>query len=345
MISLVLRGSAAAITAHLITAPALVDKTPGADFRVGTADDDTVAAALNARQSAPNLYGAASFALLDDLEGGGLDEIMFVDGTIEFTPDYAASTPDTLMLRVTRGALRATAECHWPMLGDQGATLGSGTVALGVTTGVGSAKLDGVFGRPNDDFPLVGETLTSAPGGTLVVLAPSFGRSGVPYVDRVLVPLVPAGATSIVVTEFTGTTVTPGCCAGFSTHGVLAAYTTEALGCGDAFPTLCNGSPPCTTITDCCAAVGATLPSASTSDKKLRRVAKRLARLDGRKTKLLVRAATAKPKKQGRFYAKVKQALTALVTAATKADGTHTLGASLKAVTAAVDRLVRLLPS
>jgi len=52
-----------------------------------------------------------------------------------------------------------------------------------------------------------------------------------------------------------------------------------------------------------------------------------MAHLDARKTKALAR-----------------KALAALVAAATKADGHHALGVSLKAVTAAVDRLTALLP-
>ena len=99
--------TALALTAYLVASGSgpLKDHAPGEDLRIGTADDVIVShpQGVGPSDSGPNTHGAASFALLTASPGGpfptwsagllyGFDDILFVDGTIDFTPDYAAST-------------------------------------------------------------------------------------------------------------------------------------------------------------------------------------------------------------------------------------------------------------
>src|SRR5262249_51214246 len=54
-----------ALTAHLITAGALVNHAPGNDFRIGTPDDVVSADGLGIDDAGPNTHGAASYAFLN----------------------------------------------------------------------------------------------------------------------------------------------------------------------------------------------------------------------------------------------------------------------------------------
>jgi len=95
-------GRSWALTAHLITGSALVNHAPGADFRIGTPDDLVRPGGLGNDDSGPNAHGAASYALLngdaplnDNPDLADFDWALFVDGTLEFTPSYTASTRTT----------------------------------------------------------------------------------------------------------------------------------------------------------------------------------------------------------------------------------------------------------
>jgi hypothetical protein len=207
--------SAHAITAHLITGASLVDATPGADFRIGTADDGRMAGGIPPNGSGPNAHGAASFAALNESatvpSGTNFDHLLFVDGTIEFTPDYTASTADTLVLRIDGGSLRSTAEFNYPTRGEATTSVVGTMARMSLATRQSTVQLTGNFAPGGATaFPLNNEVLTSAPGLTTIVLRPMFGHSGDAYMDVVLTPLLPANATSLICVEFTGTVATRG---------------------------------------------------------------------------------------------------------------------------------------
>src|SRR5262249_57571448 len=103
------------------TAGALVNHAPGNDFRIGTPDDVVSADGLGIDDAGPNTHGAASYAFLngvvplgDNPDIDDYDYAVFVDGTLDFTPSYAASTADDLVLTITGGMLRSTAEFSYP---------------------------------------------------------------------------------------------------------------------------------------------------------------------------------------------------------------------------------------
>jgi hypothetical protein len=234
----------------------------------------------------------------------GYDYILFVDGTLEFTPNYAASTADNLVVSVTGGSLRTTAEFSYPARGEAMTTLSGGTARMNPMTGAGSVQLSGTFTPSTSPaFMLTNETLTAAPGAARIVPRSQFNADPTGYVATVLVPLVPANATAIVLVEFTGTVQSPGCCTGFVTVGRLAAYTTDDLGCSDVFPVLCGGrSGGCTDVASCGAQLGSALPDpASAQSKKGRKVATKLRALAAKAEKLLGRAATATGKKRAKL--------------------------------------------
>ncbi|HLK11549.1 MAG TPA: hypothetical protein VKW76_09220 [Candidatus Binatia bacterium] len=340
---------AGALTAHLITASSLVDATPGPDLRIGTADDVAETGAFGPSGSGPNAHGAASFALLDSggttPTGTSFTYALFVDGTIEFTPDYTASTAGSLVLVVTGGSLRSTAEFGYPGRGEATTTIASGTAQLDPLTGAGTVQLGGTFTPSTSPaFQLTGETLTAAPGMGVIVLPASFGHSGNHYVDEVLTPLVPANATAIVLVEFTGTVQSAGCCTGFVTHGVLAAYTTDALGCADVFPALCPAGAACQTIAACRAALDPALPSAAqAASRKAKHVARKLAQLAARASALIDKGGAKSGAKQQKLYGRAQQVLRALLAAARAADGKGTLGVPLAPLEAAVNALIAKL--
>ncbi len=102
----------------------------------------------------------------------------------------------------------------------------------------------------------------------------------------------------------------------------------------------------CTDLSTCRAAVTAALPDPSTAaDRKTRRVARRLVRLDGRASTALDRAGAASGTKQARLYAKGRAILGRLVDAATAAEADGNLDVSLAPLTAAVTSLLALLPA
>jgi len=349
---------ASALTATLITSNSLVHHTPGTDLRIGTADDGTVSGAIPPSSSGPNTHGAASFALLNaggaPPDSSNFTYILFVDGTIQFTTNYAGSTAGDLVLNVTGGSLRSTAEFNYPTRGEATTTISTGTAHLDPMTGAATVQLGGTFAPSTaSSFALANETLTAAPGKATIVLTSMLGSSGDTYVDTVLAPLVPQSATAVVLVEFTGTVQSAGCCTGFVTHGVLAAYTTDSLGCADVFPQLCPAGGTttttvagCATIDTCRTSLGSTLPDPTTAQgKKEKTVAKKLVKRDAKVNTVLDKATTATGKKQQKLYAKARKLLAALLTAAEAANGKGMLGVPLAPLQTALNALLAAIPS
>jgi hypothetical protein len=345
---------AAAMTATLLTDPSLVDHTPGPDLRIGTPDDGVLSDDVGILHSAPNVHGAASYALLSagpvpvpgfNPEANDYAFVLFVDGTLEFTPDFAASTASEIVVAFTGGSLRSTAEFDHPTRGEATTTIAGGSAHMNPMTGEGQVQWSGSFSQIAT--PLADEVLTSAPGKGWIVPAPQLGQTGDPYIDDVVTPLLPPDTTALVVVEFTGTVQTDvECCSGFTTLGVLVAYTTEALGCSE-LP--CEGSGGggggCATMETCRARVRDALPDETEAPnpktfRAARKLAKRFAKLEG----TLARAATSTDPKQSRLYGKARRQGEALKTTATTLDRKGLLGVPLAALHATIDDLVALIP-
>lgn len=352
---------AAALTANLITAGSLVSKTPGNDLRIGTVDDTTVASpsGVGSNDSGPNTHGAASFALLRGSagapfptwgSGSGFDYLLFVDGTITFTTNYNASTPSDLVLDIAGCAMRSTAEFNYnggnPGGRGEAMTAGcSGTAHFNPGNGAGSVVLSGTFSAPFDSFALANQTLTADPGRATIVRRSQFGTSGNAYVDTVLAPLVPASATAIVLVEFKGRT-------NEATHqdwasvGVLAAYTTDDLGCTDVFPSLmCPGGGGCTDAATCETALRGLLPDPAAVSRKSKATATRLRALEKRAANALARARGASRKRQTHLFKQACTALKGLLRLAQKADAKHRLGVPLGSIQSAVTKLEGFVPA
>lgn len=351
---------ALSFTAHLITDQSFVNKTPGTDLRVGTGDDETISGPVGFAQSSPNVHGAASFALLNFPTSGmpdysNFDFLLFVDGTIEFTPNFSASTADDLVVDITGGQLRSTDEFNYPARGEATTTLTGGTAHFDPMTGSGTVTMTGTFAPATAaSFPLTDQTLTAAPGNAWIVLPSSFGNTGNAYLDNVLAPLLPSNATALLLVEFTGTVSGTACCDGRITHGVIAAYTTDDLGCPDLFSQFCGASttttttlPPggCAGIVTCQTSLGSALPDpANAANRKAKRMAKKLARRFVKIEKVLGAAAKATGKKQRRRYRKARRRLRALLRLARKADRKGRLGVPLAPIEAAINGLIASLP-
>ncbi len=355
-LSLLAGRTCAALTAHLITAPSLVNHTFGADLRIGTADDTVTDAALPPNDSAPNVHGDASFALLTVPGADPLNYayILFVGGTIEFTPNYPGSTLDNLVLTVTGGNLRTTDEFNYPTRGEATTAVTGGTAQMNPMTGSATVDLTGAFTLDVGmaALSLANQTLTAAPGKAKIVVPALFGHSGDSYVDQVLVPLVPSTATAIVLVEFTGTVSSADPeVNGAPSLGVLAAYTSDDLACPDLFGTLCRGGSGtgsgCDTTSTCLDSLRGTLPNPTTSaSKKAKHVATKLGTLATKAGKALDKAAAGNSgKKQTRAYAKARKTLQTLLAAAGAADAKGTLGVPLAPLQTAVNALVARIPS
>lgn len=361
---------AAALTAHLITGTSLTNKTPGADLRIGTSDDETFVGSWGPTDEGPNTHGAASFALLNGSGGAptptygvpyiayGFDYAMFVDGTITFMPNYGRSSVSDLVLTITGGSLRSTAEFGYSTnRGEATTTALLGAAHYNPTTGSASMQLTGTFsttdGAPS--IALGNQTLTADPGQATIVLRSSFGSSGNPYIDAVLTPLVPPTATAIVFIEFSGR-VDEMFHQDWPTHGVLAAYTDDNLGCTDVFPALMcpgtttttpGGGGTTTTTTVACAsyaacepAMLASLPAPAAVAKKARPTARMLAALEHTASANVARAASATGRRRTRLVKHAHAALTRLLAKARAADGKGRLGVPLAPLDAAVTRLL-----
>jgi len=365
--------AAHALTAHLIgsgTGP-LKDHAPGEDLLIGTADDVLVShpQGVGSNDSGPNTHGAASFALLYGSPGApfptwtagplfGFDYILFVDGSIDFTPDYAGSTLTDLRVQITGCALRSTAEFGYAGAGpgSRGEAMTTGCTGSGhydPMTGTASVMLSGTFAAPFDQIPLADQTLTATPGSATIVLRSQLGSSGNAYVDTVLAPLVPANATAVMVVEFTGRTQE-------ATHqdwpsrGVFAAYTTDDLGCAVLGVLPCASTtttttttllPPCSTFGTCEPALLAALPDPVAASGPARKVARTLRKLEQKAAKSFGRAEIASGKRQTRLYAKTRTLLERLGTVAGRADGRGRLGVPLDAIQAALARVLGVVPA
>jgi hypothetical protein len=362
--------TALALTAHLIangTGP-LKDHAPGEDLRIGTGDDVIVSHpdSVGTNGSGPNTHGAASFAILNGSPGApfptwtnealyGFDYILFVDGTLDFTADYAASTLSDLVVRITGCALRSTAEFNYagggPGSRGEATTTGcTGTGHFDPTTGTASVVITGTFAAPFDSLPLVDQTLTAAPGSATIVLKSSLGSSGNAYVDTVLAPLVPPNTTAVILVDFSGRTQ-EATHQDWATRGVLAAYTTDDLGCATGVLPCTGGStttttlPLCSQYTTCEPALVAALPDPDAATGPARKVARMLRKLQQKAAKTFARAAFAKAARQPKLYAKTRSTLTRLGDVAAKADGRARLGVPLAAIQAALMRLLAVVPA
>jgi hypothetical protein len=329
----------------LVTAPSLVNKTPGADLRLGTADDGTSAGTIPPNASGPNARGAASFALLKQdgsipANGNDFDYIIFIDGTLDLSPDLATSTASTLVMNITGGTLQTTPEFVPVRTGGTLTGLG-GQVSFGLADGSATAQFSAQFSDPSFATAIMNQPLTAAPGMSVVVMRPSFGSSGNAYVDGVLTPLVPANATDLTLIEFTGTASgTVACCMNFGVRGVFAVYGTDGS-------TTTTTLPPsgCKTFQSCGTALDGTLPPTSSPDRKVRATAKQLRNLAGAARTNLNKAPNAKPAKQKRLFRTARAKLKALLKAAGKAAAKNRLGVPLQPIVDAGNALLALIPA
>lgn len=369
--ALLVRASAAlALTAHLIAGASgpLKDRAPGEDLRIGTADDVVVShpSGVGSNDSGPNTHGAASFALLYGFAGApfptwsagplfGFDYVLFVDGTIEFTPDWAASSPSDVVFQITGCGLRSTAEFGYdagsPGSRGEASTTGcTGTAHLDPMTGTASVVLSGTFTAPFDPIPLLDQTLSAAPGDAKVFLRSQLGTTGDPYVDDVLTPLLPDAATALLVVEFMGRT-TEATHQDWASRGVLAAYTVDDLGCAG-LPVLPCGSTTtttlpgggCTSFATCEPTLLAALPDVATTRGGARRVARTLRKLERKAARSFEKSATAPAVRRLRLYAKTRTALERLATVAARADGRGRLAVPLGPLRDAVTLLLGVVP-
>jgi hypothetical protein len=347
-----LSGSAAALTAHLLTHPSLQFATPGPDRRIGTPDDVVVTGAtmLGPQDSGQNTHSAASFAYLigsnvsNFPDDSTYDYILFVDGDIEFAPNLAASTASDVQLDITGGTLRSTTEFmfHGGMRGEAQTPV-AGVVHLDPMTGAGTFTLSGHFSpaEVGADFVLMSQTLS---GTTTILLADKFGKIADPYLDQ-LVVLLPSNATALILAEVTGH-VTEATHQGWPSRGVLVAYTTDALGCVSFLTGVpCSGGGGnCASFSECEPPLTAALPPVAGAPKKNKPTAKRLKALATSAHGNFGKATGASGKKQARFYKKACTALKTLASVAGKANGKGRLGVDLGAIQAAVAKLRSFIP-
>src|SRR5262249_26932621 len=106
LVSLVLLAPATGLADTLITAPSLVNRTPGADFHLGTGDDGIAQGTVGPHASGANVRGAASYLLLKmdgtiPANGNDFDYIIFFDGTMDLSLDMLASTATTAVMNIT----------------------------------------------------------------------------------------------------------------------------------------------------------------------------------------------------------------------------------------------------
>ena len=362
--------AALALTAHLVTGNPLDDHAPGDDLRIGTADDAVIAhpAGVGSSDSGPNTHGAASFALLNGSAGApfptwsidpvlfGFDYVLFVDGTLQFEPDWNASTLSDVVIRITGCGLRSTAEFGYDAggpgsRGEAITTDCTGTAHLDPMTGTASVMLTGTFTAPFDPIPLVDQTLTAAPGKAKAYLRSQLGSTGDPYVDTVLTPLVPDTATALIVVEFTGRTVEP-THQDWASRGVLAAFTADDLACA-ALPMLpCETTSTttlpgggCTTFATCEPTLLAALPQVAGATGRTKKTARMLAKLERKAARAMQKADGATAVKRLRFYAKARTALQRLADAAANADARGRLSVPLGPLQSAVTLVLSVVPA
>jgi protocatechuate 3,4-dioxygenase beta subunit len=107
-----------------------------------------------------------------------------------------------------------------------------------------------------------------------------------------------------------------------------------------------GGGGSCSDVATCGAALTAALPDPSMgTSRKSRRVASRLARIDGRAGAALTRATSASGGKQTRLYAPARTELAKLAAVAAAADGKGLLDGSLSSIKQAVTALLAVVPS
>ena len=356
---------ALALTAHLIAADPLKDHAPGEDLRIGTMDDVLVSHpnGVGSNDSGPNTHGAASFALLYGFAATefptwtagllyGFDYVLFVDGTMEFTPDWAASSLSDVVLQITGCGLRSTAEFGYQAGGPgsrgEATTTGcTGTAHLNPMTGTASVVLSGTFAAPFDSIPLLDQTLTAAPGSVSVFLRSQLGSTGNAYVDGVLTPLLPDAATALIVVEFTGRT-NEATHQDWPSRGVLTAYTTDDLGCAGLPVLPCASTTtttlPCTSFATCEPTLLAALPDPASTSGGAGKVARMLRALERKAARVFGKADGAPSVRRLKLYARTRATLTRLGTVATRADARGRLGVPLAPLQAALTLVLGVVP-
>jgi hypothetical protein len=334
----------------MITAPGLVNKAPGLDFHIGTDDDVSTGSTIGVHQSGANVRGTTSYLLMKSggaipTDGTDFEYIIFFDGSMDLSVDLAASTANTMVLNVVGGTLATTPEGNFAT----GGTLTglSGTVTFSLTDGSATATFNAQFDDTGRGYhtSAMNQALTAAPGSSLVVLHPSFGNSGNAYVDQVLTPIVSSNADEIVLIEFTGTTTgiaDTSCCTAFGVRGVFALYRTAT---GSVTTTTIPGAGACTNVQSCGAALDGALPSAGSTDRKVRKTAGMLRRIATAAKAKLAKAASASGKKQTRLYKMARMKLTMLLSQTRKADAKSRLGVPLATLESAIQALLALIPA
>ena len=333
----------------MLTHPSLANHAPGPDFHIGTADDVVSSSPLGPNMSGPNVRGAASYLLLktdgsQPTDGNDYDYIIFFDGNLDLTPNAGSSSSTVAVLDITGGLLQTTPE-FTP--GRTGGTLGSlsGMVSFYVNNSSALAVISGMFSDPMFMTSIMSQQATAGPGKAVVVMRPMFGGSGNAYLDTTLTPLFPADAGEAALIEFTGTVSgVMDCCSNFAMRGVFALTGTEGSP-GATTTTTLPGGGGCTTVTSCGTNLDGTLPSTSSTDKKVKKTAVKLGKLATTAKAKLGAAATATGKKQTKLYKMARTLLNKLLAKATAANTKGRLGVDLAPIQAAVNALLALIPS
>jgi hypothetical protein len=335
----------------LFTHPSLLNRTPGPDFHVGTADDASTPGPLGPNASGANVRGAASYVLLESdgsipTDGDDFDYVLFVDGTLDLELDAAASSPTTAVMTITGGTMQTTPE-FTP--GRVGGTLTSlaGRIDFGIGDASATAVLSGEFADPAFMTAIMSQMVTAAPGNAVVVMRPSFGSSGNAYLDDTITPLLPADAGMVALVEFTGTANgVVACCSNFGVRGVFVFVGTEGSPGGPTTTTTTiPGGGGCTTVAACGAALDGTLPPTGSTDAKVRRTANKLGKLAVSAKTKLAQAESASGKKRARLAKKTRRLLGSLLAKARTADEKDRLGVPLAPLEAAVNALLALVPT
>ena len=160
-----------------------------------------------------------------------------------------------------------------------------------------------------------------------------------------LTPIVPSNADEIVLIEFTGTTTgiaDTSCCAAFGLRGVFALYRAAT---GSVTTTTIPGGGSCTNVQTCGSALDDALPTAGSSDRKIKKTATMLGRGATVAKAKLAKAAAASGKKQTRLYKMARMKLTMLLNQARKADQKGRLGVPLAPLESAITARLALIPS
>jgi hypothetical protein len=279
----------------------------------------------------------------DNAAGGGGDALAVVNTTVVLRNTVAADgIQDGNCADLGSGTITSTYT-----LSDD-ATCGSGTGnQTNVAAGLGTLADNG--GPTDTHLPDPGSPLidagdpagcTDQTGGALLadqrgITRPQGSRCDVGAVEVVTTTTTTTSSTSSSTSTTTTTTTTSTTTSTTTTTATVASSTTTT-----------SLLAACTTIDECLASLGSTLPtSAGAADQKSKRVARKLNRFFTRLGNRLARAQAGPSRNTPRYYRRAARTLGALVVTAQSAAGRGTLGVPLDPLQAAGAALLeKILP-